>query len=142
MVGWFQLWVHGRQFPESADYNDGNWLRVTAHCGARAASVWVQGPILTTTDIARFGDQCAAMHSGSLEAAALAPLEPDLEISLRVADPLDHIRVQVEITPDHLAQAHRFVFEVDQSYLLSIARQCSTILQEHPVRGQEGQEVG
>ena len=34
-----QLWVHGREFPESEDADDGNWLRVTAHCGASGASV-------------------------------------------------------------------------------------------------------
>jgi len=28
-----QIWIHGRQFPDAADYWDGNWLRVTAHCG-------------------------------------------------------------------------------------------------------------
>jgi hypothetical protein len=36
--GRFQLWVHGRQFSEAHDYDDGNWLRVTAHCGASGAS--------------------------------------------------------------------------------------------------------
>ena len=35
----FQLWVHGRRFPESGGYYDGNWLRVTARCGASGASV-------------------------------------------------------------------------------------------------------
>lgn len=38
-IAGFQLWVHGRQFPEATDFYDGNWLRVTAHCKASAASV-------------------------------------------------------------------------------------------------------
>jgi hypothetical protein len=33
-----QIWVHGRQFPDSNDYWDGNWLRVTAHCGRNSAT--------------------------------------------------------------------------------------------------------
>ena len=33
-VAGFQFWVHDRQFPEAEDADDGNWLRVTAHCGA------------------------------------------------------------------------------------------------------------
>jgi hypothetical protein len=50
-VAGFQLWIHGRQFPDSTDYYDGNWLRVTAHCGSSGASVWVQGAMLMVTDI-------------------------------------------------------------------------------------------
>ena len=34
-----QIWVHGRQFPDLHDYWDGNWLRVTAHCGGSGASI-------------------------------------------------------------------------------------------------------
>jgi len=134
-VAGFQLWVHGRQFPESEDYYDGNWLRVTAHCGASGASVWAQGAILMVTDIAGFGDQCAAMLSGDSKSADLDPLEPELKVSLEAAGRLGHVRAQVEITPDHLAQAHRFEFEVDQSYLPGIIQQCLAIAQEFPIRG-------
>jgi len=139
-VAGFQLWVHGRQFPESEDYYDGNWLRVTAYCGASGANVWAQGAILMVTDIAGFGDKCAAMLSGDSKSAALDPLEPELKVSLEAADRLGHIRAQVEITPDHLAQAHRFEFEVDQSYLPGIIQQCSAIAQEYPIRGQQKRE--
>ena len=139
-VAGFQLWVHGRQFPEAEDYDDGNWLRVTAHCGASGASVWAQGAILMVTDIAGFGDGCAAMLSGEIKSAALDPFEPELRMSLEASDGLGHIRAQVEITPDHLQQAHRFEFEVDQSYLPGIIRQCSEIVQEYPIRGQHDRQ--
>jgi hypothetical protein len=139
-VAGFRLWVHGRQFPDAEDYDDGNWLRVTAHCGASGASVWAQGAILMVTDIADFGDQCAAMLSGGTRLAHLDPLEPELRVLLQATDRLGHVRVQVEITPDHLAQAHRFEFEVDQSYLPGIIRQCSAIMQEYPIRGQRDRE--
>ena len=82
------------------------------------------------TDIAGFGDQCAAMHSGDGQSAALDPLEPELKVSLEIADSLGHVRVQVEITPDHLAQAHRFEFEVDQSYLPGIIQENSAMLKK------------
>ncbi|MCB9892121.1 MAG: hypothetical protein H6833_10775 [Planctomycetes bacterium] len=134
-VAGFQLWVHGREFPDSKDYYDGNWLRVAAHCGASGASVWAQGAIVMVTDIAGFGDQCAAMRGGDSRSAALDPLEPELKVSLDIADRLGHVRAQVEITPDHLAQAHRFEFEVDQSYLPDIIQQCSAIVKQHPIRG-------
>ena len=135
-VAGFQLWVHGRALPESQDYYDGNWLRVTAHCGASGASVWAQGAILMVTDIAGFGDQCVAMLAGDSKSAALDPLEPEVKVSLEAADRLGHIRAQVEITPDHLAQAHRFDFEVDQSYLPGIIQQCTAIVKEYAIRGQ------
>jgi len=121
-VAGFQLWVHGR---------------VTAHCGASGASVWSQGAILMVTDIAGFGDESAAMHKGDSKSAAMYPLEPELKVSLEAADCVGHVRVLVEVTPDHLAQSHRFEFEIDQSYLPDIIQQCSAIVQEYPVRGQQ-----
>ena len=139
-VAGFQLWVHGREFPEADDYNDGNWLRVTAHCGASGASIWVQGSILMVTDVAAFGDQCGAMLRGNSDSAALDPLEPELKVSLRVADRLGHLRARVEITPDHLAQSHALEFDLDQSYLPEIIRQCGAIVQEYSVRGARDQK--
>lgn len=136
-VAGFQLWVHGRQFPEAEDYYDCNWLRVTAHCGASGASVWAQGAILMVTDIAGFGDRCAAILRGEVKSAALDPFEPELKVCLEASDSLGHIRAQVEITPDHLLQSHRFEFEVDQSYLPGIIKQCSEIVQKYPIRGQQ-----
>jgi len=136
-VGRFQLWIHGRQFPEAEDYYDGNWLRVTTHCGASGASVWAQGAILMVTDIAAFGHGCAAMHSGEAKSADLAPLEPELKVSLEASDNVGHIRMQVKITPDHLQQSHRFEFELDQSYLPGIIKKCSEIVQNYPIRGQQ-----
>jgi hypothetical protein len=139
-VSGFQLWVHGRQFPEAVDYYDGNWLRVTAHCGASGASVWAHGAILMVTDIAGFGEACAAMLRGEIKLAALDPFEPELKVSLEASDSLVHIRMQVEITPDHLQQSHRFEFEVDQSYFPGIIKQCSEIMEEYPIRGQQDRE--
>lgn len=37
------IWIHGRQFPDSKDYWDVNWLNVTVRCGAQGASVKVCG---------------------------------------------------------------------------------------------------
>jgi hypothetical protein len=139
-VAGLQLWIHGRQFADARDYYDGNWLRITAHCGASGASIWVQGAILMVTDIAGFGDQCAAMLRGEADSAAFDPLEPELKVSLRVADRLGHLRAHVEITPDHLAQSHRLEFDIDQSYLPEIIRQCAAIVQEYPVRGTRDQK--
>lgn len=139
-VAGFQLWVHGRQFAESQDSDDGNWLRVTAHCGARGASVWAQGAIVMVTDIVRFGAQCASMLRGNSTSAALEPLEPELKVTLGIADRPGHVRAQVEVTPDHTAQAHRFEFEVNRDYLSEIIQQCSAVHRAYPIRGTRDRE--
>lgn len=134
-IAGFQLWVHGLAYPEATDYDDGNWLRVTAHCAANGASIQVHGTIVRITDVAGFGEQCSAMYARTSKSAILDPYEPELKVSLEIADTIGHIRAQVEITPDHLMQSHRIEFEVDQSYLPEIIKQCMAIVQEYPVRG-------
>ena len=97
--------------------------------------LWVQGAIVMVTDIEAFGKECDAMLRRDSSSAVLDPAEPELKVTLEAADRLGHIRVQVDITPDHLAQSHKLQFEVDPSYLPDIIRQCSAIVQEYPVRG-------
>ena len=135
LVG-FQLWIHGRQFPESQDFWDGNWLSVTAHCGANGASVWVSGAIVMVTDISQWATQCEALYESGQGEAALQPCEPNLLVTLRSSDQIGHILMRVEITPDHMTQAHRMDFEIDQSYLPSLMTQCRAIVAEYPIRGQ------
>lgn len=141
-VAGFQLWIHGRQYPEAADSGDGNWLQVTACCSASGASIWVDGSIVEVSDIANFGSQCATMLRGLSSSAVLDPVEPELKISLEVADRVGHIRAEVEITPDHLVQYHKMYFEIDQSYLAGIIQQCSAIVREYPVRGDTDRKEG
>ena len=139
-VAGFKLWIQGRQFPDSTDYSDGNWLLVSARCEAPGAIVRAQGALLMVTDIAEFGDQCKAMHEGDTKSAKLDPLEPELSLSLEGVDLAGHITATVEITADHLSQYHKMEFEIDQSYLPDIVSQCATILREYPIRGRnEGQ---
>jgi hypothetical protein len=122
------LWIHGREFPDSPHPDDLDWLRATVHCGAHGASVRVQGAILMVRDVAGFQKQCEAVLRGDADSAVLEPFEPALRVSLAVADRLGHLRARVDITPDHLNQSHQFEFEIDQSWLPGIVRQCSAIL--------------
>ena len=134
-VGGFQLWVHGLEFPGACDYYDGNRLRVTAHCGAGGASVWVQGSILMVTVIAGFGKECEAILRGDSNSAILDLFEPELKVLLEVTDRLGHARVRVEITPYPLAQFRRMEFDIDQGRLPGIIEQCSEITLKYPIRG-------
>jgi len=135
-VAGFQLWVHGREFLDAADYHDGNWLRVTTHSGASGASVWASGAILMVTDLLRWAEECDALAKGQAQEAKLAPMELELKVLIRQVDRLGHFTMRVQITPDHLRQEHSFEFEIDQTYLPEIAKQCRTIAAAYPVRGE------
>lgn len=139
-VGGFQLWVHGRPFPDSSDYYDGNWLRVTAHNGASGASVWASGALLMVTDLVRWAQECEALAQGHAQVAELAPMEPELRVVIRQADRVGHLTLRIEITPDHLRQQHSFEHEIDQTYLADISRQCRAIVTAYPVRGAEAKD--
>src|SRR5262249_15929821 len=99
------------------------------------ARIWIQGSILMVTDIEQFGRECQDLYDGKSNRASLEPLEPELRITLEATDRAGHMRADVEITPDHLAQMHRIRFDIDQSYLPDIIDQCAAIVTAHEVRG-------
>ena|SRR5215468_4101522 len=136
-IAGFQLWVHGRQFPEAQDYWDGNWLNVTAHCGSAGASVWVSGAVLMVTDLARFAAQCRGLSEGHLAEATLSPLEPELRVLIGQIDRQGHLVLRVEITPDPVTQQHSFEFAIDQSYLPALLSEVNAVLREYPIREPE-----
>lgn len=130
-----ELWVHGYEFPQLSDYWDGNWLRVTAHCGGAGASVWVSGALVRNVDLSGWADQCDAVREGTANVAELAPLEPALKVTVQPTDGLGHVSVKVEITPDHMTQRHSFEFTSDQTYLPELSKSCRAIVHAYPVRG-------
>jgi hypothetical protein len=131
----FQIWIHGREFPDATDYDDVNWLNITAHCGSAGASVWVKGPIIQIQDIHQLRSECEELLNGTEMTAALTPLEPELMLTIKTTDSLGHLEMSVHITPDHLNQEHIFRFEIDQSYLPGIIRQCKEIEKTYEIRG-------
>ena len=133
-IAGFRLWVQGRQFPDSNDYWDGNWLNVTAHCEAAGASVQASGALLLLPDIARWASDAQLLHSGKIDDAVLHSYEPELAISVHREGRLGHLILRVELTPVHLQQGHWFKFEIDQSHLPLIVSQCRAIVKEYGVR--------
>jgi hypothetical protein len=109
--------------------------RVTAHCGGSDATVWTSGSILQVQDILGLAQDCRELAAGKASRAELNPLEPGLRILLETDDRVGPIMARVEITPDHLAQEHRFAFEIDPSSLPGLIEACDRILEEYPVRG-------
>ena len=126
------IWIDGRQFPESDDYWDANWLILRVRMEATGATVKCVGAILMTTNFEGFRDQLRTLYNDLEGTAKLAGLEPDLKLTLS-GKGLGRIDAEVEITPDHLSQFHRFDFELDQSYLPDILSALDRLLEKYPV---------
>jgi hypothetical protein len=132
----FQLWVHGRQFPESTDYWDGNWLRVTALCRAPGANVWVSGALLAVPDLLRWADETEKLLRGSATESHLEPHEPNLSAVIRRVESRAPFGMRVSITPSVGEQEHTFELPLDPGQVESIARSCRRIIAIYPVVGE------
>lgn len=129
-----QIWIHGRQFPDAADYWDGNWLRMTAYCGGNSASVFATGAIIHLSELDRWLVESEELRKNLNGEAKLACMEPALSVTLKSGSP-GHITMEVSITPDHMSQRHWFQFGIDQSYLPPLLKQCQSILEAYPIKG-------
>ena len=134
-VGLLEIWVRGRQFPDSQDRWDSNWLNVVVHCEKDGASVWTSGAILDVTSVMRFREGLNRIYQTLDGEAVLESHEPNVRVHVGSSGSTGHFRVHVEITPDHLRQGHWFEFEADQSYLPPVLDQLDTILKMFPARG-------
>jgi hypothetical protein len=133
-IGGLSVWVAGRQFPDASDYWDGNWLFIRARMEAPGATVHCEGPALMTSDVERFRNELAAASNTLAGEAILGGLEPDLMVTIKVQR-LGQVAVEVDITPDHVSQRHRFTVDLDQTYLPALIASCDAVLDRLPVRG-------
>lgn len=133
-IGPLRIWVHRRQFPDSSDAWDGNWLNVTAHYVADGASVAVSGPILDTVSFATFAKQLRALHESLGGDATLESVEPNFAARVSGQGKSGRMTLRVELTADTTKQGHWFEHEIDQSYLPAVITGCATLLQRYPVR--------
>jgi hypothetical protein len=137
-IAGLRLWVHGRQFPDSHDICDGNWLNVTAECRGAGSRVEVEGSIVNLEEIAALLVGCEHLQSSLSGEASLGCIEPNMSVELKMADRLGHLAVKIRLTADHMNESHEFQDEIDQSYLPSIIAACCHILEKYPVRGRKG----
>ena len=133
----FVLWIHSRQFPDAADYWDGNWLTVTAHCGDKGAEAWATGSFIHLPEIHQWITETQVLYDTLSGTAALACMEPELTIQLK-AETGGHITMTVEMTADHLTQHHRFEFDIDQSDLPVFLAQGRKVLSQFPLKAADG----
>src|SRR5262245_38517149 len=116
-VAGLEIWVHGREFPSSTDFYDGNWLNISAHALGPGASVFASGPILMVNDLVRWSLGCEALAIGEAQEATLSSYEPNLSVEVRPRDSLGHFTMCIRITPEHLSQKHELEFDIDQTEL-------------------------
>jgi hypothetical protein len=127
-----QIWVHGRQYPNSQEPYDLDWLNVTAHCGESGASVWVNGAILGSSSFATFVRDCKVLYASLEGVAVLRSDEPNLSLTI-AAGSTGHVSMAVDITPEIMDQQHRFRFgDLDQTFLPTLIAQCESILEAYP----------
>lgn len=133
-IAGLDLWIHGRQFPDSEDYWDGNWLEITARCSCNSAFVQVRGSILHLSELHKLTSECQQIYASLSGEAHLQCMEPNLGLKITMKN-LGRCELSVFITPDHLLQEHNFTFEIDQSYLSPFVKNLEFILDAYPLKG-------
>lgn len=133
-IAGLEIWVHGNQFPDSFDYWDGNWMDVTVRCTSNNASVWVSGNFLHLPDLARLMATSEKLYEILKGEAVLPCMEPEFSMKLE-ASSLGRINMTVNITPDHMNQEHKFIFEIDQSYLPDLVSSCKKVINKYGIKG-------
>jgi len=58
-----KIWISGRQFEDSTDFWDANWLVITAHCSSYFSEVIIQGPIIHLSELELWMSEWVHSHS-------------------------------------------------------------------------------
>ena len=132
-IAGLSIWIHQRQFPESEEFWDANWLDITAGCEASGAQVETSGSILHLTELDKLLRECRQMHASLSGKASFVCMERELDLKLEMQTG-GRLTMEVKITPNHLEQKHWFQFEIDQSYLPELIRDCQQILEKFPLK--------
>ena len=135
-IAGLQIWIHSRQFPDAKDYWDGNWVDVTVHCGEKNSDVWISGNIIHLPELDRFLSSVKNIHKNLKGSAEMPCMEPNLSVEITVKD-RRHMKLIVNITPDHLYQEHKFIFDIDQSYLPKLISDCEAALIKYPIKNRD-----
>jgi hypothetical protein len=129
------LWILGRQYQDANDYWDGNWLNIRAEARASGAVVEVIGPIIHLSELMMFVGQLVALDSSLAGKASLGgSFEPNLSVEL-VMGSNGGVMGTILITPDHMVQSHKLIFDCDQTYLKPLIAACNKILLDYPIKG-------
>lgn len=137
-IGALKIWINGRQFPDLSDYWDGNWIDVTALCEGMGSRIQVTGPFIHLTELQAWREDLKEFESTLKGSVELPAMEPTLNIKIEEEESSrGHLKCIVLITGDHLSEEHRYLFQIDQSYLPGLIAQLGAVLREFPIRGKK-----
>ncbi len=94
----------------------------------------VTGPWIHLSELEAWRGELEKMDRTICGTASLDCMEPNLKITVE-AKKLGQLSVTVGITPDNVAQSHRFHFELDQTFLRPLISALSEILKKYPKKG-------
>jgi hypothetical protein len=133
-LGSLAIWVRGRQFSDSQDYWDGNWLSVLIQVDAAYAVVQAEGPILHAGQLSDLIEGSKRLHHTLAGELVLDGIEPHFHLTLAI-NARGQLDVGVDLTGDHLSQSHHFGFTLDQSYLPAFIAGGEDVLRRFPITG-------
>jgi hypothetical protein len=139
-ISGLQVWIHGREFPESTDFWDGNWLNVTAHCGKGESNIRVTGPLIHVPELAQFKADLEIFSIALQGKVELQTMEPNLKVELvqattRRDESLNYeIEMRVNITPNQIFETHEFIFGIDKNQVTSCIFQLQEILKKYQIK--------
>jgi hypothetical protein len=135
-IAGLQAWIHGRQFPDSNDYWDANWLYCTLHCGSPDSDVWLRrDPFLHIPELQRFYNSLLAFARTMTGVARLETMEENLKLSVEAAAPRE-IGMDVFISANPSVEEHHYIFSITHELVEILLRQLVDILHQYPVKGQ------
>ena len=131
----FEVLVFGYAYPEQTDFWDGNWLR--ARLKAKTEGFRADYPLFVRAEeVEGFLDQLEPLYGRLRGEAEFRTMESQLGISMAIADPLGHVKVEVEASNPLGSEAClRFDFQTDQTYLLPLLVELREVASAFPVRG-------
>ncbi len=133
-LGSLSIWVRGREFSDSRDYRDANWLSVLMQVDAAYAVVQAEGPILHAGELSDLIDGCKRLYRQMTGEFVFDAIEPNFRVKLGI-DVRGQLGVSLDLSADPLAQSHHFEFALDQSYLPAFIAGGENVLLKFPISG-------
>jgi hypothetical protein len=137
-LGPLKIWISGRQFPDSNEYWDANWLSGRAICEGAGSHVQVSGAFMHLRELKKWKEDLETFRQTLKGAVELPTMEPALKVKIEGQKAATgHLDCEVSITGEHLSECHRFSFTTDQSYLPGLLSQLASVLREYPIKHEE-----
>ena len=130
----FRVWVHGRQYPDSQTFWDGNWWRTTIRCSSANSSVNVTGDVLHGSEVAAWLIELARVRESHEGSAQMTTMEPFLEVEIK-PETYKRFSVRVNITPSHTSEKHYFEFWCMSDEIDKLIDGCRDVLRQYPIEG-------